>query len=140
LNRPIRVLATSRPDAHGTGQIASSTEKVKTGLSRITVALDLRLIVLSLAMKSISTSAVQGDLIDTLHDKALGYSTVTEWLRQTRLALFSERGHRLAEDPQFSETGHGILPPFPVQRCASVRNIARLTGRPASTVQVCLAD
>jgi hypothetical protein len=60
---------------------------------------DLWSIVLYLKMNNTKIHVTYDDFVITLHDEASRYFTVTLWLRQERLVLFSEPNHNLAEDP-----------------------------------------
>jgi hypothetical protein len=79
---------------------------------------------------------IDEEIFTTLDDDASGYSMVGLRLRQERGARFSEASHDLAEEPQVRETGRVILSALTTERFASVRDIARLTCLPPSTVHL----
>jgi hypothetical protein len=87
---------------------------------------DLRSIVLYLWLKGINGRETSEDLVTTLSDDELTYSTATLWLRQERLPRFSESGHDLTDDPQVDETDQAILSALTIQPFGSVPDIARL--------------
>jgi hypothetical protein len=89
---------------------------------------------LSFKMKGMKSRAIDDDRVTTLHDEALGDSMVTLWLRQECLAPCSERSHNSTDGLEVSETDKAILLVLIAEQFASVRDIARLTDLPRSTV------
>jgi hypothetical protein len=96
--------------------------------------MELRSIVFYLQIKGMKRRHVDGDLVATLHEDALAYSTVTLQLRQDRLARFSEPCHKSADDGQGKETDQAILSAFTVQLFGLMHDITLLTYLSYSTL------
>jgi hypothetical protein len=108
-------------------------------VSDFTTGMDLRSIVFYLKINDIKSYAIYDDLVTTLHDDALEYSTKALWLRQERLTRFSEPSHDLAEDRQVTTTDQAILSALTVEPFASVCDITWLTCLHRSTISLYFA-
>jgi hypothetical protein len=94
--------------------------------------MDQRSIALFLAMKDLSARAVHDELVAVLASDAIAYSTVTKYLRHSRLPpIITEP---LVEPPT-TVTDDAILDAFQRQPFSSVRELAKLTCIPQNSVQ-----
>jgi uncharacterized membrane protein len=91
-------------------------------------------IVLYLKAKAMNSREIHSDLVATLGTKVLGCSTVTRWLREAQLDLFSETAVDFTEDAEVDEIAESILSAVEVQPFGSVRDIVRPTRLARSTV------
>jgi hypothetical protein len=108
-------------------------------VSGFTIGMDLRSIVFYLKINDIKSHAIYDDLVTTLHDNALKYSTKALWLRQERLTRFAEPSYNLTEDCQVSETDQAILSALTAEPFASVCDITWLIYLHRSTVYLYFA-
>jgi hypothetical protein len=96
--------------------------------------MDKQLIVLYLSRKGVSAVAIHDDLVTTLGTEAVGYPSVTHYLRE---AIF---GSSNPPDPlrppkhQLSDSDQGILLALTDQPFASICELSRLTHLPRMTV------
>jgi len=93
--------------------------------------MDQRSIVLFLHQKGMNAQMIHSELVEVLREEAVGYSTVTKYLRQS---YFSSTQEVSAEDPSDGVIDHAILEALEIAPYASVRQIARMTLIPKSTV------
>jgi hypothetical protein len=93
--------------------------------------MDQRSIILFLARKSLSFRDIHDELVVVLGPDAIDDSTVTKYLRQSRLtAIILDT----LEPPSLTVTNDEILDAFQLQPFFSVRELAKLTCIPRSPV------
>jgi hypothetical protein len=93
--------------------------------------MDQRSIILFLAMKSLSARDIHNELVAVLGFDAVGDSTVTKYLRQSRLPPIILY---MLEPPTTTVTDDAILNALQQQSFSSVRELAKLTCIPRSPV------
>jgi hypothetical protein len=96
--------------------------------------MDQRSIAVYLDLKGLSARAIHEDLIATLGADAVGYSTVTRYLRETHFSPSTDRipSDLLPEMPE--DADEAILSALCEMPFASVRQLARLTHLSATKV------
>jgi hypothetical protein len=82
-------------------------------------------------MKGLSAQEITGELVAVLGSDAIGYPTVTKYLRQTRIPPIPMQ---TLEKPRNTVTDDAILDPLQRQPFSSIRELAKLTCIPRSTV------
>jgi hypothetical protein len=93
--------------------------------------MDQRPIVLFLSMKGLPAQDIPGELVGVLSSDAVGYSTVTKYLRETRIPPIPME--TLEKSPN-TVTDDAILDALQQQPFSSVSELAKLTCIPRSTV------
>jgi hypothetical protein len=93
--------------------------------------MDQRSICLFLAMKGLSARDLHNELVAVLVPDAIAYSTVTSYLRRRQFpAISSEPSH----EPPMTIIDYSILDAFDKQPFSSVKELAKLTCMPTTTV------
>jgi hypothetical protein len=90
--------------------------------------------VLYLKAKGMNARDIHSDRVATLGTKVPGYSTVTSWLREAQLDLFSETAVDFTEDAEVDKIDEAILSALEIQPFGSVRDIAELAHLVCSTI------
>jgi hypothetical protein len=102
--------------------------------ARTLSSLDQRSIAVFLHMKGLSVKDIHTKLVQVHGSDAIAYSTVTKYLRSD-IVLQNEPGvENRAEDQGFSIRDNAILEAFEIISFASIRQIAKMTFIPPTTV------
>jgi hypothetical protein len=90
--------------------------------------------VLYLSMKRLPAVAIHDDLVATLGAEAMGYPSVTRYLRETIFVSSNPSDPLPPPEHQPDDSDQAILLARSDQPCASIRELARLTHLPKPTV------
>jgi histone-lysine N-methyltransferase SETMAR len=93
--------------------------------------MDQHSICLFLAMKGLSAQKIHSELVAVLGADAIGYSTITRYLRQQH---FPTKSSEPPENTSITVVGNAILDALKQQPFSSIREIAKLTCIPRTTV------
>jgi hypothetical protein len=96
--------------------------------------MDQKSICLYFARKGFKAVAIHKELVATLGAEAVNYPSVTGYIRDTRLSPYTHPVTFSEPDPAPDDSNDAILLALVEQPFTSVRQLARLTHRPRSTV------
>jgi hypothetical protein len=86
-------------------------------------------------MKEFSAIVIHHDLVATLGREEVRYSSVTRHLREARFVSYDSPANIPDAEPQFDDCDQTLLLTLAEQPFASIRDLARLTHLPQTTVQ-----
>jgi hypothetical protein len=102
--------------------------------------MDQRLIVLDLARKELSATAIHHDLVATLRPEAVSYSFMIRYPREAIFISSNSPANIPEAEPQFDDCHQAILLALAEQPFASIQESARLTHLPRTTVHMRLTQ
>jgi hypothetical protein len=96
--------------------------------------MDQRSIVLYCNRKDLTAQVIHGDVVATLGEEAIAYSTVRNALRAARIIPRNARQFSVATSRHIDELGKAILRALQEFPFSSVRKLSRVIHPPATTV------
>jgi hypothetical protein len=97
--------------------------------------MDQRSIVLYLHLKGLLAHVIHDDLVSTLDSKAVGYSSVTRYLREAKLVTAEVTLDREASSPRLDDSNRAISGALEEKKSHfCVRKFTRATHTPRTTV------
>ena len=96
--------------------------------------LDQRSIVIFLWMQGKNAKDIEHEINDTLGSICVKYSTITKYIRKSKISQIPDQGENSEENHDHGENDLKIIEVLNEYPFASVRQIARTTGIPKSTV------